>query len=66
MKDLYENKKLLLEKIQYEKYDWNICRDLNVICSLAWFAVWLHKVLMLSQRMELYGQKTRLRSKTVA
>jgi len=49
MKDFYENLKLLLEMIQYEKYNWKICRDLKVICSVAWFAAWLHKVLMLSQ-----------------
>jgi len=30
MKESYENMKLLLEKIQYEKYNWNICGDLKV------------------------------------
>jgi hypothetical protein len=34
MKESYENKKLLLEKIQYEKYKWNICGDLKVIALL--------------------------------
>jgi hypothetical protein len=29
MKEPYENMKLLLEKIQYEKYNWNICGDLK-------------------------------------
>ena len=31
MKESYENIKLFLEKIQNEKYNWNICRDLKVI-----------------------------------
>jgi hypothetical protein len=48
MKECYKNMKLLLEKIQHEKYNWNICGDLKVICSLAWLAAWLHKVLLLS------------------
>jgi len=30
MKESYENMKLLLEKIQHEKYKWNICGDLKV------------------------------------
>jgi hypothetical protein len=30
MKQSYENMKLLLEMIQYEKYKWNICGDLKV------------------------------------
>jgi hypothetical protein len=30
MKESYENMKLLLEKIQYGKYNWNICGDLKV------------------------------------
>jgi len=34
MKGSYENMKLLLEKIQYEKYNWNICGDLKVIALL--------------------------------
>jgi hypothetical protein len=29
MKESYENIKLLLEKIQYENYNWNICGDLK-------------------------------------
>jgi hypothetical protein len=45
MKESCENVKLLFEKIQYEKYNWNICGDLKVI---AWLAVWLHCVLLLS------------------
>ena len=31
MKGSYENMKLFLEKIQYEKYNWNFCGDLKVI-----------------------------------
>jgi len=31
MKESYENTKLLLEKIQDEKCNWNICGDLKVI-----------------------------------
>ena len=34
MKECYENMKLLLDKIQYEKYNWNICGDLKVIALL--------------------------------
>jgi hypothetical protein len=34
MKESRENKKLLLEKIHYEKYKWNICGDLKVIALL--------------------------------
>jgi hypothetical protein len=30
VKESYESMKLLLEKIQYEKYKWNICADLTV------------------------------------
>jgi hypothetical protein len=30
IKEFYENMKLLLETIQYEKYNWNICGDLKV------------------------------------
>jgi len=30
MKEYYEDMKLLLENIQYEKYNWNICGDLKV------------------------------------
>jgi hypothetical protein len=35
MKKTYENMKLLLEKIQYEKYNWNICGDLKVATVLS-------------------------------
>jgi len=40
MKESCENMKLLLDKIQNEKYNWNICGDLKVValclaCSLA-------------------------------
>ena len=34
MKESYENMKLLLEKIQYGKYNWNICGNLKVIALL--------------------------------
>jgi len=34
MKESYENKKLLVENIQYEKYNWNICGDLKVTAIL--------------------------------
>jgi hypothetical protein len=34
MKESYENTKLLLEKIHYEKCKWNICGDLKVIALL--------------------------------
>jgi len=42
----YENMKLLLVKVQYEKYNWNLRGNLNVI-ALSWRA-WLQKVLLLS------------------
>jgi len=29
MKNSYENRKLFLEKIKYEKYNWNICGDIK-------------------------------------
>jgi hypothetical protein len=34
MKESYENMKLLLEKIHYERYKWDICGDLKVIALL--------------------------------
>jgi hypothetical protein len=34
MKQSYENMKLLVENIQYEKYKWNICGDLKVTALL--------------------------------
>jgi hypothetical protein len=34
MKESYENMKFILEMIQYEKYNWNICGDLKVIAVL--------------------------------
>jgi len=34
LKESYENIKVLLEKIQYEKYNWNICGDLKVAAHL--------------------------------
>jgi len=34
MKETYENLKILLEKIQYDKYCWTICCDLKVIALL--------------------------------
>jgi hypothetical protein len=32
LKESYEHIKQLLEKIQYKKYNWNICEDLKVTC----------------------------------
>ena len=34
MKETYEHLKILLEKIQYDKYCWTICCDLKVIALL--------------------------------
>ncbi|UYV84365.1 hypothetical protein LAZ67_X001944 [Cordylochernes scorpioides] len=34
MKETYENMKLLLKKIEYERYGWKICSDLKVIALL--------------------------------
>jgi len=34
MKESYENMKLLVENIQYDKYNWNICGDLKVTALL--------------------------------
>jgi hypothetical protein len=48
MKESYENMKLLLEKIQHEIYNWNMCGDLKVIAVFLGLQLWLHKVLLLS------------------
>jgi hypothetical protein len=37
MKESYQNMKLVMEKIQYEKYNWNICGDLKVTAFLFGF-----------------------------
>jgi hypothetical protein len=37
MKESYENMEPLLEKIQHEKYIWNICGDLKFIAALLGF-----------------------------
>jgi hypothetical protein len=42
----YENMKILLEKIQYEKYSWKICLDLKIIFSFGWIAVWITEILL--------------------
>lgn len=34
MKETYENMKLLLDKIRYSQYSWNICADLKVVAML--------------------------------
>ena len=34
MKEIFENMSLLLEKMQYNKFKWNICADLKVIALL--------------------------------
>jgi len=34
MKEPYENMQLLLEKIQYEKYNWNVCGGIIVTVLL--------------------------------
>jgi len=34
MKESFHNMELLLEKIQYEKYNWNICGNLKVTVLL--------------------------------
>ncbi|UYV66554.1 hypothetical protein LAZ67_4002056 [Cordylochernes scorpioides] len=34
MKETYENMKLLLKKIEYERYGWKICSDLKVVALL--------------------------------
>ena len=34
MKESYENIKLLLEKIQHEKHDWNVCGFIAVLPGL--------------------------------
>jgi hypothetical protein len=44
VKEFYENMKLLLEKIQREKYNWNLCGDLKVIALLVGLQFTLHKV----------------------
>jgi len=34
MKESYKHMKLVLEKTQYEKYNWNFCGDLKVTALL--------------------------------
>ena len=34
MKETYENMKIMLEKIQYDKHEWKICCDLKVVAIL--------------------------------
>ena len=34
MKEVYESVKLLLGKIQYDEFKWNLCDDLKVVALL--------------------------------
>ena len=40
--------KLHSQKIQYGKYNWDICGDLKITALSAWLADWLHNVLLRS------------------
>jgi len=53
--------KLLSEKIQYEKYNWNICGDLKVTALSAWLADWLHNGLLRS----VFGRTENITSKFI-
>jgi len=34
MKEIYENMKLMLGKIKYDKFKWKLCGDLKVVALL--------------------------------
>jgi hypothetical protein len=48
MKEPYENIELLLETIQYEKHNWNICGDFKVIAVLFGWPLGCNRVLLLA------------------
>jgi len=66
MKEYYENMKLLLEKIQYEKHNWNICGDLKLTALLLGLQFGYTTVCCFLCEWDSYGQKTSLHPKTVA
>ena len=66
MKEYYENMKLLLEKTQYEKHNWNICGDLKVTALLLGLQLGYTKVRCFLCEWDSYGHKTSLHTKTVA
>jgi len=66
MKEYYENMKLLLENIQYEKHNWNNCGDLKVTALLLGLQLSYTKVCCFLCEWDSYGQKTSLHPKTVA
>jgi hypothetical protein len=43
----YKNKKILMEAINYDKFKWQICGDLNVICLTTWTTTRIDKILLL-------------------
>ena len=43
--------KLLLETLEYKKYDWQICADLKEVVVITWHAVGIHQILLFSLRL---------------
>jgi len=46
-KESYENMKILMEAINYDKFKWKICADLKVISLTTWTTTRIHKILLL-------------------
>jgi len=46
-KESYENIKILMEAINYDKFKWQICGDLKVIALLLGLQHNIHKILLL-------------------
>ena len=51
MKEFYENMELVFEKIQYEKYNWNICEGLKVIAFLLGLQLGYTEFFLVSMRV---------------
>jgi hypothetical protein len=66
MKESYKNMKLLLEKIHYEKYKWNICGDLKVIALLLGLKLGYTKYYCFLCEWDSRDRKNSLHPKTVA
>jgi len=45
--ELYEKLEILMEAINYDKFKWQICGDLKVICLNTWTTRWIQKILLL-------------------
>jgi len=58
-KESYENIKILMEAINYDKFKWQICGDLKVIALLLGLQHNIHKILLLHSWM---GQQSSVAS----